>query len=413
MATTYTTNKAIGEPANGDTGWGTTVNTSLSQIDTAFGGSTSLNATGLSGNQTLTSTQYAPLTLNVSGILTANVTYVVPSGVGGQWMVYNGTTGAFTLAIASAAGGSSVTIPAGSLLNVSCDGSATGMRTTQSVSSVALSTSLSGLTVGGSPITSSGTLTLSGTLGTASGGTNLTSFTSGGAIYATGTATLTSGTLPVASGGTGVTTSTGTGSVVLSNSPTLTTPALGTPSALVLTNATGTPASIGLANGTGLPLSTGVTGTLAVGSGGTGVTTSTGTGSVVLSNSPTLTTPSLGAATATSITASGNMSAASGTSGTQLVNFSQFAVSSGSPGYFLLPNGIIFQWGSGLTSSGSTTVTFPISFNSACYNAQLTIAGSSSSSQYALIEGTPSKTSMNVYSSGSSSLSFYWFAIGI
>jgi hypothetical protein len=43
-------------------------------------------------------------------------------------------------------------------------------------------------------------------------------------------------------------------------------------------------------------------GTLNVANGGTGVTTSTGTGSVVLSNSPTLVTPALGAATATSIT---------------------------------------------------------------------------------------------------------------
>jgi hypothetical protein len=42
-------------------------------------------------------------------------------------------------------------------------------------------------------------------------------------------------------------------------------------------------------------------GTLAVANGGTGVTTSTGTGSVVLSNNPTLDTPILGAASATSI----------------------------------------------------------------------------------------------------------------
>ena len=165
MATTFTTNKAIGEPANGDTGWGTTINTSLSQIDTAFGGATALNVTGLSGNQTLSSAQYSPLTLNISGTLTANVTYVVPSGVGGQWVVANSTTGAFTVSIASAAGGATIAAPQGGIINVSCDGTANGMRTAASVSSVALSTSLSGLVVGGSPITSSGTLTLSGILG--------------------------------------------------------------------------------------------------------------------------------------------------------------------------------------------------------------------------------------------------------
>lgn len=61
-----------------------------------------------------------------------------------------------------------------------------------------------------------------------------------------------------------------------------------------------------LAAATGLPIVAGTTGTLSVARGGTGVTTSTGSGNVVLSSSPTLTspvltTPSLGVATATSI----------------------------------------------------------------------------------------------------------------
>ena len=48
-------------------------------------------------------------------------------------------------------------------------------------------------------------------------------------------------------------------------------------------------------------LATHVSGTLPVANGGTGVTASTGTGSVVLSSSPTLTTPVLGVASATSV----------------------------------------------------------------------------------------------------------------
>lgn len=82
---------------------------------------------------------------------------------------------------------------------------------------------------------------------------------------------------------------TGSGNNVLATSPTLVTPVLGTPTSVTLTNATGLP----IAGLTGL---------------GTGVATAlaavvTGSGSIVLATSPTMVTPVLGVATATSITA--------------------------------------------------------------------------------------------------------------
>jgi hypothetical protein len=159
------------------------------------------------------------------------------------------------------------------------------------VTSVAASGGTTGLTFSGSPITTSGTLTLSGTLAVANGGTGAT----------------TAGTARTNLGATTV----GGNMFTLTNPSAITFPrfnADNTVSALdaatfrtaigVGTGA-GTVTSVALSGGTtgltvsGSPITTSGTitlaGTLAVANGGTGTTTSTGTGSTVRSDAPVFT----------------------------------------------------------------------------------------------------------------------------
>jgi hypothetical protein len=89
-----------------------------------------------------------------------------------------------------------------------------------------------------------------------------------------------------------VTDETGTGALVFATSPTLVTPALGTPSAVVLTNGTGLPISTGVSG-----LGTGVATFLATPSSAnlrSALTDETGTGAAVFATSPTLVTPNIG-----------------------------------------------------------------------------------------------------------------------
>jgi len=109
----------------------------------------------------------------------ASVTYTLPSSDGTSGQVLS-TNGSGALSWATAGGGSS------------------GV------------TSFSAGSTGLTPNTSTtGIVTLGGTLASTNGGTGLTSFTSGGAVYATSSITLTTGTLPITAGGTGATTASG------------------------------------------------------------------------------------------------------------------------------------------------------------------------------------------------------------
>ena len=122
-----TTNKGLNQPANGsnvDT-WDVPVNDNFGWIDQAFGGSTILNAT--SGSAILPDTTYRSLILRVEGTISANVTYTIPTSVGGQWIIYNITadtvgTGPWTVTFVSGGGGTSVAVERGYVSGIYSDG---------------------------------------------------------------------------------------------------------------------------------------------------------------------------------------------------------------------------------------------------------------------------------------------------
>lgn len=126
MVSAYTTNKSLEKPGNGDyvDTWNIPVNADMTVIDAAFGGVTSLNAT--SGNATLSTSQYQNLILNITGAMSANTTYTIPSGVGGQWIVRNATTdssgGPWSVIIASGGGGTNVVSARNKNITVYSDG---------------------------------------------------------------------------------------------------------------------------------------------------------------------------------------------------------------------------------------------------------------------------------------------------
>lgn len=131
MVSTFTTNKNIEKPGNGDyvDYWNVPVNADFNVVDAAFGSTISFNATA--GSQTLTSGvsdtySYIPLFIKVTGAVSANVTYTIPSGVGGQWIIYNtttdATTGPWTVTFASAGGGAAVVVPRSTITSIVSDG---------------------------------------------------------------------------------------------------------------------------------------------------------------------------------------------------------------------------------------------------------------------------------------------------
>lgn len=102
--------------------WSVPINYDYGAIDLAMGGLVAISVTSVVTDQAMVLSQYQPLSIIFSGVLSANLTYTLPSSVGGLWAVYNNTTGAFTLKMATPAGTSlNVTIPAGGPYMVTCN----------------------------------------------------------------------------------------------------------------------------------------------------------------------------------------------------------------------------------------------------------------------------------------------------
>ncbi len=209
----------------------------------------------------------------------------------------------------------------------------TGNTTIGGTATITGATTLSALTASKGVFTdASKRLTSTGTLGTDQGGTGMTSFNSGGAMYATSTSALTTGTLPTSAGGTGLTSYTSGGALYTTSTTAITSGTLpisagGTGSTtqnfVDLTTAqtiagakTFSSTIVGSISGNAATVTNGVYTTdklnvLALTSStelASVISNETGSGSLVFATSPTLVTPSLGVASATSVAFAGSTS---------------------------------------------------------------------------------------------------------
>lgn len=91
--------------------WGTQSNANWTKVDQALIGVSAVTSTG--GTITLTQAQAAAPIISIGGSLSSNLTIKIPVNVIRSWTIYNGTTGAFTVQVQGAGGGTAVTLNAG------------------------------------------------------------------------------------------------------------------------------------------------------------------------------------------------------------------------------------------------------------------------------------------------------------
>lgn len=137
MASNYTPNKGLDQPDRGDYNdqWQIPVNGDTTFIDAALGKTIVFNATGVT-SQTLSQNtsaiprqidtySYVPMFITIIGAISNDVTYTIPSGVGGTWIVRNLTTdstgGPWSVYFDYAGGGTSVSVQRDVTEIICCD----------------------------------------------------------------------------------------------------------------------------------------------------------------------------------------------------------------------------------------------------------------------------------------------------
>ena len=317
--------------------------TNASKILIATNGSTDVQlVSGINGTGT-----YLPLSFFTNG--------------SGQFAI--NTSGAF--GIGSVAG---ATVSYGTSGQLFVSGGSAAQPSWTSPTSIAV-TSINFGTTGLTPSTATqGAVTVAGTLVAANGGTGLTSFTSGGAVYATSTSALTTGTLPIASGGTNSTATPTAGGIGYGTGTAYAYTAVGTSGQPLISAGAGTPAFGTLALGTA---NTNVSGTLTVTNGGTGAGTFTANGVIYGNTTSALgvtaagTTGQVLIATTSAAPSWGQVSLTAGVTGTlPVANGGTGITTTPSNGFIPIGNGTNYTAaaltaGAGITitnASGSVTV---------------------------------------------------------